>query len=71
MREKLAWCLDRKHLRWLNKLRIVGRLTALTVAIYNLKKRSPHQGRDGFFHWKQDIATFLEVHWNVILGPQM
>jgi hypothetical protein len=41
------------------------------VAIYNLRKRSPHLGREGFFHWKQHVATFLENHWNIILGPQM
>lgn len=49
----------------------VNWLTAIIVAMYNLRKLSPHLGKEGFFHWKQHVAAFLEKNWIVLLGPQM
>ena len=44
---------------------------ALVLAMYNLKRLSPEDARDGFYHWKLHVAAFLEKNWVTLFGPQM
>ena len=39
--------------------------------MYNLKRLSPEDARDGFYHWKVHVASFLEKNWLTLFGPQM
>ena len=39
--------------------------------MYNLKRLSPEDARDGFYHWKLHVAAFLEKNWITLFGPQM
>ena len=46
-------------------------IVALVLAMYNLKRLSPDDARDGFYHWKLHVAAFLEKNWITLFGPQM
>ena len=39
--------------------------------MYNLKRLSPEDAREGFYHWKLHVAAFLEQNWVTLFGPQM
>ena len=41
------------------------------LAMYNLKRLSPEDAREGFYHWKLHVAAFLEQNWVNLFGPQM
>jgi len=49
----------------------VNWLSALVLAMYNLKRLNPDIAREGFYHWKLHVAAFLEKHWLTLFGPQM
>ena len=36
-----------------------------------MKRLSPDDARDGFYHWKLHVAAFLEKNWITLFGPQM
>ena len=38
------------------------------IAIYNLNSSSPEMSREGYFHWKLHVASFLEKNWTCLFG---
>ncbi|OCT79791.1 cysteine-rich protein 2-binding protein [Xenopus laevis] len=38
------------------------------LAMYNLSLEET--GRQGYFRWKEDICSFIEKHWNFLLGSR-
>lgn len=41
-------------------------LTVIVLTLYNLRERSSGISKRGYFHWKNDISTFVEKHWDVL-----
>lgn len=41
-------------------------LTTITLVLYNLREKSGGISRRGYFHWKSDISTFVDVNWNYL-----
>ncbi|KAJ6634465.1 Cysteine-rich protein 2-binding protein [Pseudolycoriella hygida] len=52
-------CFERIHLPW---------PMLIVLAIYNLSIRSEGLGRQGFFHWRNHIASFIEKNWRALMG---
>ena len=42
------------------------RVDVVMLALYNLHRTG--QGLRGFYHWKSDIAAFIDTHWAVLHG---
>lgn len=41
-------------------------LTVIVLTLYNLRERSSGISKRGYFHWKNDISTFVEKYWDVL-----
>jgi hypothetical protein len=47
------------------------RFSLIILTLYNLQHRSDGVSRLGYFHWKLHICSFIERHWNILLGSSM
>lgn len=49
--------LTRDKMSWLN---------TIVLALYNLREKSDGISKRGYFHWKSDISTFVDRHWDYL-----
>ncbi|XP_014469775.1 PREDICTED: cysteine-rich protein 2-binding protein isoform X2 [Dinoponera quadriceps] len=41
-------------------------LNVIVLTLYNLREKSSGISNRGYFHWKSDISTFVDKHWDVL-----
>lgn len=42
------------------------RLQAIVLSLYHLQVKSGGLARNGFFHWRHHIVSFIDRNWNVL-----
>ncbi|XP_043480118.1 cysteine-rich protein 2-binding protein isoform X1 [Leptopilina heterotoma] len=42
----------------------------IVLALYNLREKSSGISKRGYFHWKSDISTFVDRHWDYLFTKQ-
>ena len=42
-------------------------LTVVMLSLYNLREKSSGISRRGYFHWKSNVSSFIEMNWDHLL----
>lgn len=41
-------------------------LNVIVLTLYNLREKSSGISKKGYFHWKSDISSFVDKHWDFL-----